>query len=193
MVAIDLPMGELYVPDMRLIQRARSQDLNQTQTYKVSFVRNSIGRVVLDRRRNTAEMLALYYGSKSLDSLQNRISWDVDDPNELVLRLPAGGEVETRVTRRLQEAPEPRRIETSEFVRQTFATEDGGGARVKASQCFTKYKWRTAGEAQGGGPRIVATQVVSDYLTSFDNSEKFMQSMGKPVVVYTYKMAFFPI
>ena len=35
-----------------------------------------------------------------------------------------------------------------------------GTARIKASQCFTKFKWRDAAVAeQQGGPTIVATQV----------------------------------
>lgn len=33
-------------------------------------------------------------------------------------------------------------------------------------------------------------QVVSDYLTSFDDPAMMMQAKGKPVVVYTYRMAF---
>lgn len=103
----------------------------------------------------------------------------------------------------MQENPEPRRIDTSEYLRQTFTAEDGGGARVKASQCFTKYKWRSEAEAAaaaernggagGSSPRIVATQVVSDYLTSMDGEAKLMQSMGKAVAVFTYRMQFYRV
>lgn len=39
---------------------------------------------------------------------------------------------------------------------------------------------------------IVATQVVSDYLTAYDDAGLLVAARGKPVVVYTYKMAFFP-
>ena len=36
----------------------------------------------------------------------------------------------------------------------------GRETRVKASQCFTKYKWRELGPAEvDSGPAIVATQV----------------------------------
>ena len=67
-----------------------------------------------------------------------------------------------------------------------------GAPRVKASQCFTKYLWRDEGSkaVSGGGPAIVATQVVSDYLTPFDGEMEFMKAGNKPVVIYTYKMAF---
>ena len=62
---------------------------------------------------------------------------------------------------------------------------------MKASQCFTKYKWRTSEEAAtDGGPQIVATQVVSDYLTPYDGEMLMMQAKDKPVVVYTYRMTF---
>jgi hypothetical protein len=63
---------------------------------------------------------------------------------------------------------------------------------VKASQCFTKYLWRdeAAAAVTSGGPAIVATQVVSDYLTPYDGEMEFMKAGNKPVVVYTYKMAF---
>jgi hypothetical protein len=62
---------------------------------------------------------------------------------------------------------------------------------VKASQCYTKFKWRdeTAAEA-AGGPSIVATQVVNDFLTPFDDTGSYMSAANKPITTYTYKMAF---
>lgn len=63
---------------------------------------------------------------------------------------------------------------------------------MKASQCFTKYKWREVEEAEReGGPAIVATQVVSDYLTPDDGEELLLRAADHPVVKYTYTMAFF--
>lgn len=68
---------------------------------------------------------------------------------------------------------------------------DVGPLQVKASQCFTKYKWRTQTEAaKSGGPEIVATQVVSDYLTPYDGEAMMLRANSKPVVVYTYNMSF---
>jgi hypothetical protein len=186
--SVELPLGEGFVPDLSTVKRARESDLNKPVHYLLSFIRNPSGRVVLDRRYNIAAMLSAYYGS--LDALLRTVSWDIRDPNELSLRLPSGGAVQTRVTRRLQESPGPQRLDTSEYFRQTFSSEDGLGTRVKASQCFTKYKWRTAEEAAvAGGVQIVATQVVSEFLSSFDDGTLLMRSMGKPVVVYMYKMA----
>lgn len=63
--------------------------------------------------------------------------------------------------------------------------------QVKASRCFTKYKWRSETQAaQTGGPQIVATQVVSDYLTPYDGEALLLRSRNRPVVVYTYNMSF---
>ena len=64
---------------------------------------------------------------------------------------------------------------SSSLVPPSQIYEDGSDSpRLKASQCFTKYKWRDPAAAAaalngGGGPMIVATQVVSDYLTSYDS------------------------
>ena len=64
-------------------------------------------------------------------------------------------------------------------------------SQVKASQCFTKYKWRSPEQAaQTGGPLIVATQVVSDYLTPYDGEGMMLRAKNRPVVVYTYTMTF---
>ena len=63
--------------------------------------------------------------------------------------------------------------------------------QVKASQCFTKYKYRSQSDAaQLGGPQIVATQVVSDYLTPYDGESMMLKAQNKPVVIYTYTMSF---
>ena len=40
------------------------------------------------------------------------------------------------------------------------------------------------------GPEIVATQVVSDYLTPYDGEMLMMQAKDRPVVVFTYRMTF---
>ena len=62
---------------------------------------------------------------------------------------------------------------------------------MKASRLLTKWKFRE--EAPEGEPLIVATQVMSDYLTSYDGEKKLLDSQGKPVSVWTYKMSFSPL
>lgn len=66
-----------------------------------------------------------------------------------------------------------------------------GAFQVKASQCYTKYKFRSQEAAdRQAGPAIVATQVISDYLTAYDGELQLIKAQNRPVVVYTYSMAF---
>ncbi len=63
--------------------------------------------------------------------------------------------------------------------------------QVKASQCYTKYKFRSQEAAdRQAGPAIVATQVISDYLTAYDGEVQLIKAQNRPVVVYTYSMVF---
>lgn len=189
LIKVELPMGPEFVPNMRVVQRAQQEDLNHPLTYPVTFVRGERG-VVFDRAANTAALLRCYYGD-TLQDLERRITWDRADPNVMSVVLPGGMSVETRVTRRSMEAgPGDDRAASSEFMEQLY--EDGtGSVRMKASQCFTKYKWRSMRQALAqGGPVIVATQVVSEYLTPYDGDQLYMAAMNQPVVLYTYRMAF---
>lgn len=93
LVNVELPMGEGAVPDMATVDRAVARDLNHTLSYHATFVRNGTGKVVMDRRRNTADLLRVYYPELSLPVLGDMVTWDVDNPNDLQLMLPGGGEV----------------------------------------------------------------------------------------------------
>lgn len=74
---------------------------------------------------------------------------------------------------------------------QIFDNPTNGTPRVKASQCFTKYIYRSEeAAAADDGQAIVATQVVSDYLTPYDGEELYFKAMNKPVVQYTYTIFF---
>ncbi|KAG2439703.1 hypothetical protein HYH02_010582 [Chlamydomonas schloesseri] len=185
---VDTPLGEDAVPNLQAVRRAQREDLDRPTAYQVSFTRNGAGRVVYDRAFNTAAMLSMYY-DKTL-SFKERIAWSIDDPNVLTLQMP-GMSVRTRVTRRSEDFPQPDRIDTSEYVESVYETGADGAPRIKASQCFTKYKFRSEqAAAADGGPAIVATQVVSDFLTPYDGEQAFLANMNKPYAQYTYRMAF---
>ncbi|KAG2437242.1 hypothetical protein HXX76_005905 [Chlamydomonas incerta] len=185
---VDTPLGEDAVPNLQAVRRAQREDLDRPTQYQVSFTRNGGGRVVYDRAFNTAAMLSMYY-DKTM-SFTERIDWNIDDPNVLTLQMPSMS-VRTRVTRRSEDFPQPDRIETSEYVESVYDTGADGAPRIKASQCFTKYKFRSEqAAAADGGPAIVATQVVSDFLTPFDGEQAYLASMNKPYAQYTYRMAF---
>ncbi|KAF8060467.1 hypothetical protein HT031_004643 [Scenedesmus sp. PABB004] len=164
LVSVSLPLGEELVPNLQAVRRAQAEDLDRPLTYQVAFVRGPGGRVIFDRRFNTAALLKAYYGS-SVD-FAGRIRWDPSDPNELSLSMPGDLSVRTRVMRRSEEEVGPGRFETSEFSQQVFESaadtsgvDPGARPRVKASQCFTKFLWRDDdAAAAAGGPPIVATQ-----------------------------------
>lgn len=103
------------------------------------------------------------------------------------------GAVRVRVTKRSERAVAADRLDTSEFVQTIFLndgeSENGGGVpRVKASQVFSKWRWRAEGESEG--PTVVATQVVSEFLSVEAGGERaYLESAGRPVAVYTYRLA----
>lgn len=189
---IELPLGPEFVPDMRVVQRAQQEDLNSVIKYQVAFTQNQRGEVVPDRSFNTASLMQTYTGTAAAE-VQQRIDWDLNDPNLLEMALPGGMQISTRVTRRSEEQQGSDRLATSEYFQQLISSPQRPQPKVKASQCYTKYHWRSeaaAGAGGGGGVQIVATQVVSDYLTSFDDPMMMMQAKGSPIVVYTYRMSF---
>ncbi|WIA14970.1 hypothetical protein OEZ85_001679 [Tetradesmus obliquus] len=189
LVSVELPEGEAVVPNIAAVRRAEQQDLAKPMQYQVAFMRNDSGKVVYDRRFNTAALLATYYGSNV--DFAGRIQWDAKDPNSLILNMPGDMSVRTRVMRRSESQIGTDRLETSEFLQQVLDSGDPARPRVKASQCFTKYKWREEAAAEAaGGPAIVATQVVSDYLTPFDSEVDAIRYANRPVTTYTYRMAF---
>lgn len=141
------------------------------------------------RRYNTLSLLDYYLGHGRMR--KDDINWNVNDPNVLTMTLPGGLDVATRVTRRSENEAPPDRLDTSEYFQQTYVAPGRLEPRVKASQCFTKYKWRDLDSAKRqSGPQIVATQVVSDYLTPYDGEMRMMRSNNQPVVVYSYRMRF---
>ena len=73
----------------------------------------------------------------------------------------------------------------------SFGLTVGVVVQVQASQCYTKYKFRSQEAAdRQAGPAIVATQVISDYLTAYDGELLSIRAQNRPVVVYTYSMFF---
>ena len=200
LTGVETPQGEGLVQDMAVVARART-DVDVSVGYPMRFIRNSLGRVVLDRAYNVVMMAEATSRAKGVI---DAVEWDVDDPNTLRASIRTKGEgrnVFFRVNQRSEEYPASNRIETSEVAQIVFDNAGGGVAatdssppqqqqpKVKSSRTFTKWKWRPAAEA-GDGPVIVASQIVADYLTSFDPG--FIESKGQPVTEYAYKLAMFP-
>lgn len=114
-------------------------------------------------------------------------------------RAARRGAVRIRVTKRSEKAVAEDRLDTSEFSQMIFLNdndggENGGVPRVKGSQVFSKWKWRSADESGSGGgargPTVVATQVVSEFLSVEAGGERaYLESGGRPIAVYTYRLA----
>ena len=214
LTAVATPQGEDLVQDMPVVKRARG-DIGNQIIYPMRFVRNNQGRVVMDRAYNVVKMAEAT--AKAYNVIDN-VEWDVDDPNVLKGSIGDGRSVFFRVNQRSEEIPATDRIETSEVAQIVFDGGDNGGysltpaaaadgipdvslsppgavgaanqPKIKSSRTFTKWKWRSAEAAEAsGGPAIVASQNVYDYLTTIDQG--FIESKGQPVTQYTYKLALF--
>jgi hypothetical protein len=187
LVDISTPLGPAFVMNPSSLERARRDDLGKTARYQCRWIQSDDG-IIFDRAFNTASLLSMYYQAE--EGWGDRIDWDYKNPNIATVRLPGGAAIRTRVTRRSSSADiEQQRLETSEYIEQIFSDDLGSPPRIKASQCFTKYKFRD----EVGGPddvSIVASQVVADFLTPYDNEMLYAQAMNKPVVKYFYRINF---
>lgn len=187
---LELPRGSDAVPDAERAVVMRTAQERAPRRYTQRFVRNGRGEPVSDRAYNTMSLAETYVGAGGTAGME--VDWDIDDPNVMRIKTPRGG-VFNRVTRRFEDDSQPNRLDTSEVFEQIFDNSDAVDAppRVKSSRCLTKYKWRDEAAARAaGGPTIVATQVVSDFLTAFDGVQATLESQGEPVVVTTYRLTF---
>jgi hypothetical protein len=182
LVNVGLPQGPDAVDDMAVIRRAQEQDQDRVVSYQTAFLRNNRDQVVCDRRFTTASLMHTYGFGETID-VASGIAWEPENPNSLDMTLQNGFRLSSRVTRRSENDVGDNRLETSEFFQQVIESPGRPAAKVKASQTFTKYLWRSSQEA-GNGPEIVATQVVSDY-------DLGGSSASTPTVVYTYRLAMY--
>ncbi|WPT10545.1 hypothetical protein PSENEW3n2_00001717 [Picochlorum sp. SENEW3] len=186
---VELPFGEEAVPDLAVVKRAQAEDLDKIVKYPIHFQRNANGSVILDRKYNTAAMLEIYTGM-SLEDVMSRIQWKASSPDHLEISMPGGLRVTSDVTRRSQELLSDDLLETSEFYQQLVDSAQMQNVRLKASRAYTKWRWREADGPADNVPTIVATQVISDFLSPYDQKATILQSLGKPVTIYTYRMSF---
>lgn len=64
--------------------------------------------------------------------------------------------------------------------------------KIKSTECYTKYKWRSDVDASDiDGPIVLATQLVSEYLTQ--DGDRKCRAKGRPVTIYTYSMEFYKV
>lgn len=71
---------------MQILDRARREDLQKKIRYEVAYIKNKKGKVIIDRRFNTASLMNVYLGRGVVD--EQGVSWNPDDPNRLSFQLP---------------------------------------------------------------------------------------------------------
>lgn len=189
LVNVELPLGEERVPNVAQVRRAQQEDLNNIIRYHVRFVRNNTGEVVMDRKFNTGSLLSKYLDLNDQE-LCDRIIWEVESPGTTQVSLPGGLRISTNVLRRSEEYLKQDLLETSEFIQQLFDDPKSQEVRLKYSQTYMKYRWRQAYGPNDQKPLIVATQVISDYLSPYDRKATDLASLGRPVTLYHYQLSF---
>ena len=189
--SVEAPLGEEFIRDKLAFDRERAE-IGKEFVYPVRFIANKRGDCVFDRAFNVRAIAEASRGG-GRRVLDGEIEWDVNDPNVLKLNTSDGASVYYRVQARSMESDaDARRVTTSELAQIVVDRANvGGEPKVKSTRVVTKYKYRTAEEAKGGA-QIVAVQTIYEYLTSFDDDEKFARAMGKPVQVSVYKLELVP-
>lgn len=76
---------------MQVVERAQKEDLQRPQKYLVSFMRNSRGQIVIDRRFNTSQLVSLYLDKPVPEDV---ITWNPDNPNQLKMALPGANSMQ---------------------------------------------------------------------------------------------------
>ena len=71
---------------VQTVSRAVREDLETPVQYEVSFIRNQKGRIITDRRFNTASLMSIYLGKDAVAA--KNMDWNPDVPNTLVMDLP---------------------------------------------------------------------------------------------------------
>ena len=193
--AVDAPLGVEFIRAARAFERQRA-DIGAVFNYPIRFSRNARGDVVQDRAFNVRAVAEASRGG-GRRVLDGEIDWNIDDPNVLRLTTGDGARVFYRVQARSMETDADARALTTSELAQVVVDRGGDGSgggvepKVKSTRVVTKYKYRTAREANGGA-QIVAAQTVYEYLTSFDDDQTFIRARGRPVEVSVYKLALVP-
>lgn len=185
---VDLPFGESQVPDIVQVRRAQNDDLDKPKQYQVRFVTLENGWTVMDRKYNTASLLETYTGM-DMGEAMSRIQWNPAKPDHMSVSLPRGLRITSDINQRSQSMLSKDLLETSEFYQQFI--DDSQQVKLKASTAYTKWRWRedsTSNAPSEDSVQIVATQSIADFPDPNDPRVS-LQSLGKPVVVYTYRLS----
>lgn len=139
--SVQTPLGEAAAPEAAL-RAARALESGEPLSYDMRFIEGADGEVIADRAFNAEQRAAAPAGSPR-GAFEAR--WDASNPNVLTLAdVRTGSLVETKVTKRSQEAPADGAFGTSEYARIADAGRAGVLSDVPvilASRVQTRYRW----------------------------------------------------
>ncbi|NJN04749.1 MAG: hypothetical protein HC816_20985 [Leptolyngbyaceae cyanobacterium RM1_1_2] len=145
-------------------------------------IRSSIGRkssIVSDRAFNGLSLAKAYLGN-----VVKSVKVDPDNPNRQVTILSGDRQLESTVTQRAIEMPQPDRFVTSEIFQQVFR----GSPRPYLNEVETTTAYtRLAGQKTA----IAADQVTAIYLSPQDPD--YFKASNQPVALYRYRLEFQPV
>lgn len=140
------------------------------------------GGIVSDRAFNGRNLAQAYLGEGAVQA----VKVDPQDPNRQVTLLRGDRQLESTVTGRATETPDPDTFITSELFQQVF--------RGTAQPYFNRVENTTAYHRLSGSaaqsPGFEADQVTAIYLSPQDPD--YFQAQDTPVALYRYHLAFAP-
>ncbi|PZV17127.1 MAG: hypothetical protein DCF21_09895 [Leptolyngbya sp.] len=134
-------------------------------------------QTVADRAFNGLSLARAYLS----DATVKAVKVDPQNPNRQVTLLSGRRQLETTVTARAVETPEPGQFITVERFQQVFR----GGAIPYFNEVETTTAYRREGD-RTSGPRITADQVTAVYLSPQDPD--FLKAQNQPVALYRYRL-----
>ena len=144
---VQTPLGEAAAP-ARELRRALDAKSAPPVTYDARFIELEDGRIVADRAFNAERREAAYLPGPDPEPLAAR--WDPSNPNILTVSYARSGQVvETKVTKRSSESPQPGAFGTSEYARIADAGSSGpmGGVPfILARRLQARYRWEPGAE-----------------------------------------------
>jgi hypothetical protein len=134
-------------------------------------------QTVADRAFNGLSMARAYLSEATVKA----VKVDLQNPNRQVTLLSGSRQLESTVTARALEAPDPSQFITVERFQQVFR----GGAIPYFNEVETTTAYRR-GDDLSPGPRITADQVTAVYLSPQDPD--FLKARDQPVALYRYRL-----
>jgi hypothetical protein len=175
-------------------------ELNHSIDFPVRFVltnlpqvralvptRNTTG-IVADRAFNGMSIAKAYLGADRVQSVQV----DPTNPNRQLTILKGNRQLESSITDRAVEQPNPDRFITTELFQQVFRGTDQ--PYLNQVETTTDYHFQTVPTLPiGADPAavIVADQITAIYLSPSDPN--YFKAGETPVALYRYKLEFFAL